>query len=83
MSMFKEWMARVGLNPKTVQEQLGVSHNVTWSLGKADAEPDIRTRLAMSAVAAGLAPWSPENAHEAEAVRPVVEAIRRATSPSE
>ena len=81
MSIFKEWMTRVGLTQKTVQEHFGVSHSVTWSLGKADAELDLRTRLAMSALAAGLEPWSPENAHEAEAVRPVVETIRKALAP--
>lgn len=78
MSAFKDWMARTGLTQKSVQEQFGVSHNVTWTLGKEDADLDLRTRLAMSAVAAGLAPWSPENAHEAEAVRPVIETIRKA-----
>lgn len=81
MSIFKDWMARTGLTPKTVQEHFGVSHNVTWMLGKEDAELDLRTRLAMAAVAAGLAPWSPENAHEPEAVRPVLDAVRKALAP--
>ncbi|CDX26815.1 hypothetical protein MPL3356_60570 [Mesorhizobium plurifarium] len=83
MSDFKDWMARTGLTPKTVQEHFGVSHNVTWTLGKEDAELDLRTRLAMSAVAAGLQPWAPENAHEPEAVRPVLDAVRKALAPPE
>lgn len=64
VSYFKIWMSRMGFNGKQVSEAgglLGISAtNTASSRFRGESESDLKELLAMSAVTAGLKPWSPQ-----------------------
>jgi len=75
---FKNWIGRMGITVSAFQKMTGKTAGFTNPLNKRD--PDLVTRYAMSAIAAGLEPWEPGNAHEPEIMKPVLEAARNAAS---
>ena len=78
-SIFKDWLKRHNFKAKQFAEATGMNPNTLTSFSNDPNWDDKRTRLAMSALAAGLEPWSADNAHEADAVKPVLQAVRQAT----
>lgn len=89
MSDFSEWMRARGFHGKQISEAgRAIGHgNATTSQKTYHGERELTDteRLAMSAVAAGLAPWTPETERETAAVRAFLDLVRdrSATSPNE
>ena len=79
MNYFKEWLARMGFN----QRQVTMGGNLIGMMGErsisatssGDREATMTERLAMSAVAAGLEPWSPEYHKKLETIRGIMDMI--------
>lgn len=78
MNIFRKWMASTGLKNSHFIKATGMSDQNVSKIRNMDVWSDPVKQLALSAIAAGLEPWAPENAHEAEALRPVLDAIRQA-----
>ncbi|MEM7303387.1 MAG: hypothetical protein AAF468_20090 [Pseudomonadota bacterium] len=79
MNYYIKWKEHVGITDKEAASRLDIAPQTIARL-KPDANwDDVRTRLAMAALSAGLEPWSPDNAHEPDALKPVLEAIRSAS----
>lgn len=82
MGIFKDWVEHTGLRSNDFIEQTGMNVSYVSKMRQSEDWDDLRTRLAMSAIAAGLQPWSVENAHEADSVKPIVAVIRKNTKDS-
>lgn len=78
MTEFSKWLEQTGLSNNEAAEELSYSYQAVSELATGKKEPRRIHRLAMAAIAAGLPPWAPENAHVAESIRPVAKAIREA-----
>lgn len=70
-SRFARWMAEMGFTNEQAATALGLSISRVKELKRGEAynegregNPDTRTLLAMAALKAGLAPYSPENLQE-------------------
>jgi len=75
-NLYKEFQKRTGMKQVEIERALDVSTKVSFKMNSDG--PTVTQRLALAAIAAGLEPWSPDTAHEAEAIRPVLDAIRAA-----
>jgi hypothetical protein len=72
---WRAWLKRTGMKAYIAAEALGISNN-SPSNYKAEGAP--RTvALACAAIAAGLDPWSEENAEEYEAVKVILGIVRK------
>jgi len=79
MNIFREWMHRMGFNGKQVTKA-GNAIGMTGvrsiqATGTGEREVTETERLAMSAVAAGLEPWSPDYHDKLVKVRSVMDLI--------
>jgi hypothetical protein len=82
MSLFKTWMDRMGFNGKEVSvagEAIGVGYDTVRKRLINSDNASLTERLAMSALRAGLEPWSEDyDEGELARVRKVLEAVREA-----
>lgn len=79
LPLFAQWLASMGLNKKQVSkggELIGLTTDSSVRRNQGQVEPTLTERLAMSAVRAGLPPWSPKTDAEIAAVGHAVQFIR-------
>lgn len=74
------WLKAMGMSGRQASEALGVSTNMPVNARKVKEDDPggvgLTIALACSALAAGLGPWSPANAREAELARDIMALIR-------
>lgn len=81
MKIFDDWIERMGLKQKEACEAVGLTYN---SIYKRRQKDDVLTKtelLAMSAVRAGLQPWSDEEDVRLLRLRRVSEAMDASSAP--
>ncbi|MAZ85832.1 MAG: hypothetical protein CML31_05415 [Rhizobiales bacterium] len=79
MNIFVEWMGHMGFHGKQVSEagrSIGLKPRVTVQVKAGERELTPTERLAMSAVAAGLPEWSPENAEDFARVKAIIGTLK-------
>jgi hypothetical protein len=84
MSVFSMWMKALGFHGKQVSQAAGLiginNPNTAGQTYRGEREMTTSELLAMSAIRAGLEPWSPENDSDAVLVRAVLDMARRASA---
>lgn len=78
-SLFAQWLAAMGYNKKQVTiagETIGLTTAEAVRRNTGEVESDLTQRLAMSAVRAGLPPWSPKVDGEIVMVAQALELVR-------
>lgn len=78
-SLFSQWLAAMGYNKKQVTkagETLGLTTAEAVRRNTGEIESDLTQRLAMSAIRAGLPPWSPKADAEIVTVGQALELVR-------
>lgn len=78
-SLFAQWIEAMGLNKKQVTvggELLGLSTPAAVRRNRGAQESDLMERLAMSALRAGLPPWSPKVDAEISASKTAMDLLR-------
>ena len=78
-TLFAQWLRHMGFHRRQVAqggELLGLRPEAAGRRNRGEVEPDTMERLAMSAVRAGLPPWSPENDRQIARLRAVLDLIR-------
>lgn len=77
-SDFKKWATSLGYNGKEVTkagESIGIGQTSSRERYRGDKELSLTERLAMSAIAAGLPPWSPSSSEQVETAKRTLEFV--------
>lgn len=81
---FAKWALAMGHHSRSLLEagkKIGFNnYEMLRKLGAGERELTVTERLAMSALRAGLPPWTPENDHMAAGAAAFVEAVKKETS---